>query len=221
MKPSFFSRFSRSGSVLLFLTVFVLFVLPVLPDSWLPMLYPVGFTGIFLSAAFSLQRYKRFHLSTAIALSVIQLVAALANLEWVMVISRSLQVVYFTVIVIALVHEIATSKEVDAHVIKTAITAYFLLGIALSLVVAILGGLVPGSYNIDVTPISHNGRYVTVRELSYYTFITYTTAGYGDIVPKLPASRALAILIATSGQLYIAIILAMLVGKYSASSASK
>jgi hypothetical protein len=218
MKQAFLSRFSKSGLILLILAVFVLFLLPILPDPWLPTLYPVCFTGIFLSAAFSLQRSKRFHLTAAIALSAIQLVAALANLEWVLIISRSLQIVYFMVIVMALVHEITTSKKVDAHVITNAITAYLLLGIALALVVTILGGLVPGSYNIEVTPIDHNSRYITVRELTYYTFITYTTTGYGDILPMLPASRTLAILISTCGQLYIAIILAMLVGKFSSSS---
>jgi voltage-gated potassium channel len=218
MKPAFLSRFSQSGLILLILTVFVLFLLPILPDPWLPTLYPVCFTGIFLSAAFSLRRSKRFHFTVAIALSIIQFVATLANLEWVLIILRSLQIVYFMVIVIALVHEITTSKEVDAHVIMNAITAYLLLGIALALVVTILGGLVPGSYNIEVTPIDHNSRYITVRELTYYTFITYTTTGYGDILPMLPASRTLAILISTCGQLYIAIILAMLVGKFSSSS---
>jgi hypothetical protein len=134
------------------------------------------------------------------------------------VISRSLQIGYFIVLVIAMVREIAKSEQVDEQVIVNAITAYFLLGIALSLVVTIVGGLVPGSYNIDILPLTDKDRYHSIREVMYYTFTTYTTTGYGDIIPQSAVARSLAMVIASAGQLYIAIILAMLVGKFSAGS---
>ena len=41
------------------------------------------------------------------------------------------------------------------------------------------------------------------------------TVGYGDIIPLEPYSRSITILISVTGQLYIAIIIAILVGKYS------
>jgi voltage-gated potassium channel len=41
-----------------------------------------------------------------------------------------------------------------------------------------------------------------------------TTVGYGDITPVAPAARSLAILVAVFGQLYIAILISLLVGKY-------
>jgi ABC-type uncharacterized transport system permease subunit len=49
----------------------------------------------------------------------------------------------------------------------------------------------------------------------YYTFATLTTIGYGDVVPLAPYSKSLAMLIGVSGQIYIAAIIALLVGKYA------
>jgi hypothetical protein len=43
------------------------------------------------------------------------------------------------------------------------------------------------------------------------------TVGYGDIVPKTPFAKTFSILVGISGQLYVAIIISMLVGKFSSS----
>ena len=48
--------------------------------------------------------------------------------------------------------------------------------------------------------------------------MTYTTTGYGEVVPKHPFSKSLTVLITGSGQLYVAIIIAMLIGKYASSA---
>ena len=49
-------------------------------------------------------------------------------------------------------------------------------------------------------------------ELLYFSFVTLTTVGYGDIVPATPAARSLAILEMLAGQLYLASLVARLVG---------
>ncbi len=52
--------------------------------------------------------------------------------------------------------------------------------------------------------------------LMYYSFVTLTTLGYGDIYPTSDATRILAMLEATLGQLYLVILVARLVGLYTA-----
>lgn len=49
------------------------------------------------------------------------------------------------------------------------------------------------------------------RQWSYFSFITLTTTGYGDITPVHPVARLLVMLEALTGQLYLAITLARLV----------
>ena len=48
----------------------------------------------------------------------------------------------------------------------------------------------------------------------YFTFITLSTLGYGDLVPAIPQSQALSIFIAISGQFYMDIVVAVIVGKF-------
>ena len=54
-----------------------------------------------------------------------------------------------------------------------------------------------------------------VTELMYFSFITLTTVGYGDIVPMAPMARSMVILEALAGQLYLAAFVARLVGAMS------
>jgi len=51
-----------------------------------------------------------------------------------------------------------------------------------------------------------------LAELFYFSFITLTTVGYGDIVPACPVARALAVVEILTGQLYLAAFVARLVG---------
>jgi hypothetical protein len=48
----------------------------------------------------------------------------------------------------------------------------------------------------------------------YFLFVIIASLGYGDIVPLKPISRSLATLIAITGQFYMAIIVALLIGKF-------
>lgn len=53
----------------------------------------------------------------------------------------------------------------------------------------------------------------------YYSFVTMTTLGYGDIVPTNPASRMLSVLQALTGQLYLVVLVARIVGLHITHSA--
>jgi len=52
--------------------------------------------------------------------------------------------------------------------------------------------------------------------LTYYSFVTLTTVGYGDISPVSPATRTLAWMEAITGQFYLAVIVAGLVSVLAA-----
>jgi len=106
-----------------------------------------------------------------------------------------------------IIKEIIRMKEVNAHVMVGSVVAYLLMGISFSMMCAALFEFFPDAYN---APPTYNSFYNFV----YYSFITITTLGYGDVVPQIPESQALAIVMAVSGQFYMVIIVATLVGKY-------
>ncbi|MGK0391285.1 MAG: voltage-gated potassium channel [Maribacter sp.] len=49
---------------------------------------------------------------------------------------------------------------------------------------------------------------------TYFSFVTLTNLGYGDITPLTPPSQSMALFLAISGQLYLAIVVGILVGKF-------
>ena len=69
---------------------------------------------------------------------------------------------------------------------------------------------VPGSF----AGITAGNVTELLNQLTYFSFVTLTTLGYGDILPLTPIATSLAYLEAVIGQLYIAILIAGLVGTH-------
>jgi voltage-gated potassium channel Kch len=61
----------------------------------------------------------------------------------------------------------------------------------------------------------------SVSEWFYYSYVTLTTLGYGEITPISRVARALAIGEAVTGQLYLAVLIARLIGMEIISSQQK
>jgi hypothetical protein len=91
-----------------------------------------------------------------------------------------------------------------------AICGYLLLGIIWSLLYAAVETAAPGSFAVEV-----RGREATRPDrsmLSYYSFVTLSTVGYGDVTPTTPLTRTMAWIEAVAGQFYLAVLVAGLVG---------
>ena len=97
---------------------------------------------------------------------------------------------------------------------------YLLLGVLWALVYSALELLAPESFTIMVAGGAGNEamRFRADQAIFplYYSFITLTTLGYGDVVPSSPPARMLAALEAIMGQLYLAVLVARLVGLHIA-----
>ena len=110
---------------------------------------------------------------------------------------------------------------VTFKVIVDSISGYLLLGFAFSLIVTVISVTIPGAYSTSISGDLETKFIEPIQNNIYYTFMTFTTTGYGDIVPIHPFSKSLAVLIGVSGQLYVAVIISMLIGKYASSKRSK
>lgn len=91
------------------------------------------------------------------------------------------------------------------------VSLYFLLGVFCFAVFDLVDSIRPGSF---VQAGLSAGTRTTRASHRYFSFVTLTTLGYGDIVPATPLARILAVLEAATGVLYIAITVARLVAAY-------
>ena len=116
-------------------------------------------------------------------------------------------IAFFTATFIKMVKDIFSMEKVTAKVVVGGIGAYLLLGLTGAFVFDIVQLLYPGSFTkMDV----FTGFYAQI----YFSFVTISTLGYGDITPLTPQGQAVAIMVSLSGQIYLAVLMAMLVGKF-------
>ncbi|MEM7143994.1 MAG: potassium channel family protein [Verrucomicrobiota bacterium] len=117
-------------------------------------------------------------------------------------------IVLWVYVIVLLMKYVLEPGPVTADEIAGAISVYFLLAIVWSIAHTSLERYAPGSYsNVDIVESLR-------MDMLYFSFVTLTTLGYGDIVPLDPRSQMLAILEATTGVLFLTVLVARLVGEY-------
>jgi len=125
-----------------------------------------------------------------------------------------MNVLFFMVVVFYLIRQMATARNVTARVILESIAGYLLLGLIFSVLVAAIMQHDPTAFMMNMPPKGPSSSDSSSSVPLYFVFVTMATLGYGDIVPLQPYTRSLAVFISVSGQLYIAVIIAMLMGKF-------
>ena len=125
---------------------------------------------------------------------------------------------FFTFMIVAIFYAIFKVKKVSMNMVYGATCVYLLMGIAWAIIFALIDYFVPSAFQgIDNSPFQQGSLdMLTFRfeNLLYYSFVTLTTLGYGDIIPLFPGAQFLSIIEAITGQLYIATVIARLLGIY-------
>ena len=195
-----------------------LLVAPVMTEHF-PLIAGFMLTVTLIISTFSMSASKRIYklawwlVATKIVLDVVG-VATLAPgvfiAEW-MVLST-----YFVVATVFTLGRVLEDNYVDMNRIAGAISVYMLIGLiwtslyfALSLVdPQAFGGIaVLSSYQETLT----NTAYL---DLLYYSYVTLSTLGYGDVIPVSRAAQSLSYLEAICGVMFVAVLVAAMVGSY-------
>ncbi|MEI6888394.1 MAG: potassium channel family protein [Bacteroidales bacterium] len=213
------SRFFREGIkwkvVFLISVIFTVFFVTFFPLYLQKILYDISFTLIFLLGYLNSERKHPAFIPLALSAVILIWISAYFKLLTLFYFSSSLNIFFFAIVVKSLITNLANSKTITPLIILDSIIAYLLIGLIFSMIIALLDRHDPTAFNFPAA----DGKSVILHldDFIYFTFVTLSTTGYGDITPLKPYARSLCILIAITGQMYIGIIIAMLVGKYAAS----
>jgi Ion channel len=117
---------------------------------------------------------------------------------------------------IVLATRLVRNPEVTTESLLGAACVYLLIG----LFFALIFGLTPA---LTGAPFFNSTEQATASDYVYFSYITITTVGYGDLTPHTALDRMLAVADALVGQLYLVTVVALLVSQYRprASSAGK
>ena len=115
---------------------------------------------------------------------------------------------FFAVTAAGLFSYLRNSRSVAQAQLYTAANIYLLLGLLWATLYLAIDAFSPGSIQVGSHPADRQ------TELLYFSLITLSTIGYGDIVPLSGEARILAALEGVTGVLYIAITVALLVSRF-------
>ena len=102
-------------------------------------------------------------------------------------------------------------RDTDLNCLTGAVCVYLLLGLIWALVYELMASLWP---NGSFQGLSFQGNSLQFDSFLYFSFVTLTTAGYGDITPLNPIIRTIAYLEMITGQFYMAILVSGLVAHF-------
>jgi len=206
----------------LFLFISIIFMLAVRPfmteTIGVRVLTDILFAVILISGVYAVsQKRNVLIIASLLAISSLLLGGAAylkesTAFEFISKISFALFVV---ITLVTILSHILRAKEVTADLVMGAASAYFLFGLVWTFAYYFLEMLAPNSFTLK------QGDGDVLGQLLYYSFVTLTTLGYGDITPLTHQARSLAICEAFIGQLYLAVLVARLVGLHIAYASNR
>ena len=103
--------------------------------------------------------------------------------------------------------QVVSFETINLHNIAGAICVYILLGIIWAILYLLIYTLIPNSFS----GIHESDQQILLHDFLYFSFVTLTTLGYGDLLPLSATAKTLAFVEAIFGQFYIATLVAGLV----------
>ena len=209
---------NKGHRFLLSALLLVIFISPFLQQwSRLGWLLAVFLMLVLLAAVRTVASRARQYI-VALVLGAIALVPQFGVLieraEWLVTIRYLAMVLFLLWVCLLLLHDIIIrSHTVTTDLILGAINVYLMVGVGHAFLYGLIEHLQPGSF----TGLEALGNVAEpIIRFIYYSFVTMTTLGYGDVSPLTSYAMTASYAQAMFGQLYLAILVARLVGLYIA-----
>lgn len=149
---------------------------------------------------------------TGMALAAVAAILTIAtyatHLDWLHYIALFTVLIFFFLTCLIAVYDVLLGGRITINRLVGAACIYLLSGSLWGIVYFLLHIVSPESFD----GILGSTRSEQLNEFTYYSFVTLTTLGYGDVTPMLPIARTLSYIEAVLGQLYLTVLVAALVG---------
>ncbi len=202
----------KNAALLVFL-LFLIAVSPSIATQGTGTLIELVFDAILLAGVHSVGAGR--HRWPFLVLTVVTLAVRwgehLSGVGYLDVGALSITVAWLVYAVSIIIGNLFQRRDVTIDTILGAIVAYLLVAVAFTLVFEIVELRHPGSFS-GIPDNATDHRTELGSAMMYFSLVSITTMGYGDIVPVSGVARPLAVLEGVFGQLYLAVMIARLVG---------
>jgi hypothetical protein len=205
-------QWGKGRFLLLLVSLLGLIVLVPLLEGYvgIGILLDIFVTAVFIGGIYAVSR-NRFTGSISIVLALPMFASTWAAHFWnspLLVLTGDLfGIIFLAFALLSILTYVLQEQEVTADVIYGAIVVYLLMAIMWSFIYRVLETLHPDSFSFAQNAVGEKRTLFT-----YYSFVTITTLGYGDITPTTGVAKAFSVLEAVIGQIYLVVLVARLVG---------
>lgn len=154
------------------------------------------------------RHFSRLLLGLFFITAVIRLAAGFADMQPAVSATHFAWVIFAFIAATDAVRSAMISNKINAEHLYAALSAYILFGLFFGVLHWAVGEQWPNAYNVP------DGTDFSLHAAIYFSYVTQTTLGYGDIFPKIQLARSLATFQAIAGQLYLAVMVARIVSLY-------
>jgi hypothetical protein len=172
------------------------------------------YTVVLLAAVYGTIEKKNRWLPLVLGIPAISMIwlSRMFESDLLEIIADLVNIVFFFYIIAVVLRFIYRSKTVTSNVLFAGLSFYMLLGLVWVSIYFLVEEFYPGSF-VGGSIVGASGNLV-VSEVLYFSFVTLTTLGYGDISPVSPVARSVAVLEAIAGVLSLAILISRLVSAW-------
>lgn len=126
------------------------------------------------------------------------------------------RILFFGYILIVLNLGVFKAKKVTSNIIYGSVCIYLLMGLTWAFIYTFLELTHPGSFHVALSnfEVNTNPQDGFTLRLVYYSYVTLTTLGYGDISPITPPAQLISSMEAITGQFYLTVLVARLIGMH-------
>jgi len=173
-------------------------------------LLKIFLTVVFITAIYAVSQKKLFFVIGSL-LAFPMLAATwstyIVEIPSLLLVGNCFGILFFAFAVVNILSFVFEQHEVTLDVIYGAIVVYLLIAMMWALIFSLVESLQPGSFTLAQSQIQDSNF-----PFYYYSFVTITTLGYGEITPVTDIARSFAFLEAVVGQIYLVVLVARLVG---------
>lgn len=179
-------------------------------------LLTAGRIGVLAAGVYVLSAYRSM---VWIGLLIGLLVLALGSGSWGLsgqtrrVLEDAFSTAFLAWILVVVVREVFRPETSELDAVVGALCGFLLILLMFSRVHALIEAVSPGAYQVNGPPLREQPEPIAVATFQYFSTVTLTTVGFGDIVPLTPVARIATGAEAITGQLYLAVVIATLVGR--------
>ncbi len=179
--------------------------------------------GASMLALWQRSRNHAFHLFAGGLLLVLLTFGSLVSHHAMTLAQVGAQILFLSYVFAIVVKSVFREEEITSDVLCGAVSVYLLFGVLAGFVFVLIEFLLPGSFvisSIHLPAVQQEASFARDPGwLLYFSFVTLTTVGYGDVLPANPVARSAAVLVAVIGQILLMVQIARLVGLHVAQGA--